>query len=575
MNLKPEDMTIYDRFRAQRLEGVEAGEVPEWFTTAGYQMFASKYVLEGETVKSTYERIASHAASYLPEDIKDEANHKFFEMMWNGWLALSTPVLANMGTNRGCPVSCSGGYVDDSIYGFYDNQLETAVLTKHGFGTSAYLGAVRGRTSLISSGGHANGVVPVFKDNAQLMRDVSQGSTRRGAWAGYLEIDHPDFHELCDYLLNHPDDLNIGWIITKAFIQRLEDGDEDAIHRWQKALKTKCVTGKGYFFKVDHVNDQNPPMYKEHGLSVKASNLCTEITLHSDADHTFTCVLSSMNAAKFDEWKDTDAVFWATVFLDCVAEDFIKIGENVRGLERAVRFTRRSRALGLGLLGEHTYMQSKSIVFGSPEYFDADAEIFTLLRDEATRASRYMAEKLGEPEWCRGYGMRNTHLLAVAPNTSSALICGSVSQGVEPVVENVYNQNTAAGEMERVNPELLKLAKEKGIWSKKFAKDIIANNGSIQHRDEFTDHEKAVFRTAFEIDQYLIIDAASFRQKLCGPVMQAQSINVFFPADASEYHISQVHKYGMLDPYLKSMYYMRSKAGVTGAKETECEACEG
>lgn len=575
MKLKQEDLTIYDRFREARLTGVEAGEIPEWFTTAGYQMFASKYVLPGETVKSTYERIARHAASYLPEDIKDEAHRKFFELMWNGWLALSTPVLANMGTDRGCPVSCSGGYVDDSIYGFYDSQLETAMLTKNGFGTSAYLGDIRHRTAPISSGGHANGVVPVFKDFVQVMRDVSQGSTRRGAWAGYIEIDHGDFHELCDYLLNHPDDLNIGWIITKDFIQRLNDGNEDAIHRWQKAMKTKCVTGKGYFFKVDHVNDQNPPMYEEHGLSVKASNLCTEITLHSDADHTFTCVLSSMNAAKFDEWKDTDAVFWATVFLDCVAEDFIKIGENVRGLERAVRFTRRSRALGLGLLGEHTYMQSKSIIFGSPEYFEADAEIFTVLRNEATRASRWMAERLGEPEWCRGYGVRNTHLLAVAPNTSSALICGGVSQGVEPVVENVYNQNTAAGEMERVNPELLKLAKEKGIWSKKFSKDIITNNGSIQHRPEFTDHEKAVFRTAFEIDPYLIIDAASLRQKLCGPVMQAQSINLFFDADASEYHISQVHKYGMEDPYLKSLYYMRSKAGVQAAQETVCSSCEG
>ena len=575
MKLKDEDLTIIDRLRKERQEGVESGTVPEWFTTNGFQLFSNKYVAEGATVRSTYERIAKHAASYLPEDIQEEADQKFFELMYNGWLALSTPVLANMGLDRGCPVSCSGGYVDDSIYGFYDAQLETAMLTKNGFGTSGYLGDIRPRGHGITSGGTANGVVPVFKDFVNVMRDVSQGSTRRGAWAGYIEIDHPDFHELCDYLYNHPDDLNIGWIITKEFIAKLEAGDPDSVVRWQRALKTKCVTGKGYFFKVDHVNEQNPPMYKDRNLLVKASNLCTEITLFSDEDHTFTCVLSSMNAAKFDEWADTDAVFWATVFLDCVAEDFITRGERIKGLERAVRFTRKGRALGLGCLGYHTYLQSKSIVFGSPEHYSADTKIFSTLRDESIRASQWMAEKLGEPEWCKGYGMRNTHTMAIAPNTSSALICGGVSQGIEPVVENVYNQNTAAGEMERVNPELLKLAKEKGIWNKKLAKDIIENNGSIQHRPEFSDHEKAVFRTAFEIDQYDILDLAGYRQLLAGCYMQAQSINLFFEANASEYHISQVHKYGILDKNIKSLYYLRSKAGVKAAKETECEACSG
>lgn len=570
-----EDLTIYDRLREERVQGVEDGTVPDWFTTGGYQLFKSKYVLPGEDVKSTFERISRHAASYLPEDIRDKAYDNFVEMMWKGWLALSTPVLANMGSKRGCPVSCSGSYVEDSIYGFYDGVLEAAMLTKNGFGTSAYLGGIRPRTAPIASGGNANGVVPVFKDFVTMSRDVSQGSTRRGAWAGYLEIDHADFHELCDYLYNHPDDLNVGWIITKDFIQRLEDRDPDAIQRWAKALKTKCVTGKGYFFKVDHVNEQNPPMYTEHGLSVKASNLCTEITLHSDPDHTFTCVLSSMNASKYDEWKDTDAVFWATVFLDCVAEDFIHIGKDVKGLEKAVRFTEKGRALGLGLLGFHTYLQSKSVAFGSDESHWINQELFAHLARESHSASKWMAQKLGEPEWCKGHGVRNTHLLAIAPNTSSALICGGVSQGIEPVVENVFNQNTAAGEMERVNPEFLKLAKARGKWSKKLIQEMIDNNGSVQGFDWLTDHEKDVFKTAFEVDQYEILKLASERQALCGWVMQAQSINLFFDADAPEYHISQVHKYGILDRWIKSLYYMRSKAGVNAAKETECEACSG
>lgn len=570
--VEEQESTIYEKIKQERLDGIANGTIPDWFITNGYQLFKNKYVLPGETVVSTFERIANRAVRYLPGEMRDEAYEKFLELMTKGWLALATPVLANMGAERGCPVSCSGAFVDDSIHGFYEAQLESALLTKNGFGTSSYLGQIRGRGEPISTGGHANGVVPVFKDFVQVTKDVSQGSTRRGAWAGYIDIDHKDFYELCEYLLNSPDDLNIGWVISKEFIQRLEDQDEDAIQRWQKALKVKCVTGKGYFFKIDHVNEANPPMYKDHGLTVKASNLCTEITLFSDDDHTFTCVLSSMNAYKFDEWKDTDAVYWATIFLDCVASDFIEIGSKIKGLERAVRFTEKGRALGLGLLGFHTRLQNKSIIFGSPESYEEQALIFEHLDRESRRASEHLSVILGEPEWCKGYGLRNTHRIAIAPNTSSALICGGVSQGIEPIVENVYNQNTAAGEMERVNPEFLKVAKTHGKWSKKLAKDIIENNGSVQHLDWLTDHEKAVFMTAFEIDQYDILKMASDRQKWIG---QAQSINLFFPADASEYHISQVNKYGILDPYIKSLYYMRSKAGIQAAKETECEACEG
>lgn len=567
-----EDSTIYDKIKEERLAGVADGTIPEWFTTNGYQLFKSKYVLPGETVLSTYERISKRAASYLPNDMQDEAYENFLELMTKGWLALATPVLANMGSPRGCPVSCSGGYVDDSIHGFYDSQLESALLTKNGFGTSSYLGHIRGRGAKISSGGHANGVVPVFKDFAQVTKDVSQGSTRRGAWAGYIEIDHPDFFELCDYLMNNPDDLNIGWIVSKKFIQRLNDQDKDAVRRWKRSMKVKCVTGKGYYFKVDHVNDMNPPMYKDRDLKVKASNLCTEITLFSDENHTFTCVLSSMNAYKFDEWKDTDAVYWSTIFLDCVASDFIEIGSKIKGLEKAVRFTKKGRALGLGLLGFHTRLQSKSIIFGSPESYEEQREIFEHMEAESLRASKHLSCALGEPEWCKGYGLRNTHRIAIAPNTSSALICGGVSQGIEPIVENVYNQNTAAGEMERVNPEFLKVAKKYNKWSKKLSKDIIANNGSVQHLEWLPDHYKAVFKTAFEIDQYDILEMASERQRW---IDQAQSINLFFPEDVSEEYVSQVNKYGILDTKIKSLYYARSKAGVKGAEETICVSCEG
>jgi ribonucleoside-diphosphate reductase alpha chain len=287
-------------------------------------------------LKSVYTRVASHAAKYTSNQILWE--NKFFNLLWNGYLAASTPVLSNMGTGIGCPVSCSGGFLEDSVYSFYGAQQEAAVLSKNGFGTSGYLGAIRPRGAKIAGiKGAASGVLPVFKDFVQMSRDISQGSQRRGAWAGYIEIDHNDFYELVNYINKNPDDANIGWNISDEFIARLEAGDKDAIERYQKALKLKMVTGKGYFNFIDKVNKQNPQMYKDRNLTVKASNLCTEIALFSDEEHTFSCVLSSMNASLYDEWKDTDAVFDATVFLDCVNSDLIEIGKHQHRAVPAIR----------------------------------------------------------------------------------------------------------------------------------------------------------------------------------------------------------------------------------------------
>jgi ribonucleoside-diphosphate reductase alpha chain len=286
------ERSIYEELGEERKRLQAEGKLPMWVTTASWQILKDKYTTDKyPDLYSIYKRISITAAKHMEDE--EHWQKMFFNLMWNGWLACSTPVLANMGTNRGCPVSCSGGYVGDSVYDFYDAQREAAILSKNGFGTSAYLGAIRERGSVITSGGLASGILPVLRDFVQLSRDVSQGNTRRGAWAGYVELDHGDFWEIADHLINHPDDCNLGWIVSNEFIDKLDKGDEDAVNRYQRAMKVKMVTGKGYFFFVDKVNEANPPMYKEHGLSVKASNLCTEITLHSDEFHTFTCVLSS------------------------------------------------------------------------------------------------------------------------------------------------------------------------------------------------------------------------------------------------------------------------------------------
>ena len=564
------ERSIYEELGEERKLLQAEGKLPMWVTTASWQILKDKYTTDKyPDLYSIYKRISTTAAKHMEDE--EHWQKMFFNLMWNGWLACSTPVLANMGTNRGCPVSCSGGYVGDGVYEFYDAQREAAVLSKNGFGTSAYLGAIRERGSVISSGGLASGILPVLRDFVQLSRDVSQGNTRRGAWAGYVELDHGDFWEIADHLVNHPDDCNLGWIVSNEFIDKLDKGDEDAINRYQRAMKVKMVTGKGYFFFIDKVNDANPLMYAEHGLSVKASNLCTEITLHSDEFHTFTCVLSSMNLAKYDEWADTDAVQTAIVFLDCVAEEFIQQGRGIKGIEKAVRATEYGRALGLGTLGFHTYLQQNMIDIESFEAYNINQNMFKVIQKQARGASQWLAKTKGEPKWCKGHGVRNTHLLAVAPNSSSALICGSVSQGIEPVYKNVFVQGSPAGEINRINPVLVDLMKSKGVYSDETINQIIKDNGSVQLVDWLTDEEKAVFKTSFEINQEVLVRLASARQRY---ICQAQSLNLFFPSDVPEAEISRIHKLAFKDKYIKSLYYLRSEAGVRGSSG-ECVACEG
>lgn len=564
---------IYDKLSEERKELQAKGLVPEWYSTGGYQLFKEKYEYDtnGRSVRGQFERIAKTAAKHLKgTKYEAEAEQKFFDLFWKGWLSPSTPVLANMGTNRGLPVSCSGGIIHDSIYGFYSNRLETAVLTKMGFGTSSYLGNIRPRGSKISVGGKASGVVPVFKGHVADMRDVAQGTTRRGAWAGYLEITHGDFDELADYILAEPDDANVGWIIPNSFIDALERKEPDAIRRFQKAMKLKMVTGKGYFCFIDKINAKRPEMYKRLGLFVKASNLCNEVTLFADDEHTFTCVLSSMNVAKYPEWKDTEAVFWATVFLDCVAAEFIERGQNIPGLEKAIRFTQKGRALGLGQCGFHTLLQEKMIPFESFEAHMLSQEIARHIWEESEKASRDMAKELGEPEWCKGTGLRNTHRIAVAPTKSTALLMGGVSEGINPDPAMSFTQNTAGGEVDRLNPVLLKLMKEKGVYTKKHVQEITDKQGSVQHVSWLTDEEKAVFKTAFEINQKAIIRMASARGRY---IDQWQSLNLFFSADEDPAWIAEVHSEAFRDPNILGLYYIYTQAGVQASKG-ECEACQ-
>ncbi len=573
----------YEQYSIDRKKGQEDKTVPMWMSTAGYQMFCEKYLYEAANPREQFMRIAKTAAkhapkSYLPTD--DFGNYwltteaywaeKFFTVLWKGWMACSTPVLANMGTKRGLPVSCAGSYVDDSIDGFYSNLKEMALLSKYGFGTASDLSDVRCRGSVMSGGGKANGVMPVIEDHITMSRKVSQGSSRRGAWAAYLNVMHGDFDEVISYLEKNDDDFNIGWIINDEFIAKLEAKDKEAKRRFKRMMYVKMKTGKGYFFFIDKVNRNRPQMYKDLGLMVKASQLCTEIFLHSSEAYTYTCVLAWMNVSKYDEYKDTDAIKVATVFLDCVVSEFLEQAKGIKGLEKAIAATEKGRAIGLGAGGLHTYFQEHMMPVESLDAVMFNAEFFKHLNRDSLIASQWLAKELGEPEWCKGYGLRFTHRLAVAPTKSTAAIYGGISEGRGLDVAMCFTQKTSAGEADRVNPPLLALIKRKGLDIEECIKDVTAAYGSVQYVDWLTVEEKEVFKTGFEVNQQSVINLAASAQK---EIDQGQSINVYLSKNTSAKEIVKLHKEAFLNPNIHSLYYIVSSRSIISAK-SECVSCQ-
>lgn len=925
--------SFYEKLSEERKKLQAKGDIPPWASTGGWQMFKSKYLYGCNSWREQYERIAKTAASHTEDP--DHWEKVFFDLMWKNWLSPSTPILANMGTDRGLPVACSGSYVDDSIQGFYETAAEVAILSKWGFGTSAYLGDIRSRGTPISRGGKADGIFPVIKNLTQVCRDVSQGNSRRGSGAWYIPIEHGDFWEVIGHLESEPDDLNIGWNISDDFINKLNNADPEAIARYQAVLKVRMTLGKGYLFFVDKVNRHRPQAYKNRELYVKASNLCVtgdqlvvtgrglitarelfetqepltlydntkivkaspmrlvakdedvytielengmehtvtgyhkvlttdgvkeckdltledkvyfqnskglfgsehnpelafllglyqadgtgtevsisidlwepdfdliseveesirklwenrpdlraktgvgfstipsfrecsvadsvtgvkvrkkrlstcilkklgfakatvpdwilegteetqwqyirglfyadgtvnltagngspfylsitntnkqflkklqlilanlgvnfglyfgaaggekrlpnghggyslyhckesyrlvcgnkkdglvfekhtgflnrkgvvledrqyrdntkkahkirsitykgyedvycttvesdehlwvcngfvthncnEVQLFSDQDHTFTCVLASMNVARYDEWKDTDAVYSATVFLDCVAEEFIQKARGIKWLEKAVAFTEKGRALGLGQMGLFSLFQKRGI---SPESLEArllSTSIAKHIDSESGRASSDLARIYGEPIWCTGTGLRNTHRTAIAPTKSTSLIMGGWSEGINPDPAMAFSASGAAGDIDRLNPILLSLIKEKGLDVAKCTSEILSKSGSVQGVEWLTDKEKGVFKTAFEIDQSVIIQMAAARQKF---VCQGQSLNLFFAHNDKEDYISRVHQEAFENPDVLGLYYVYSNNEIKADRTGGCEACQ-
>jgi ribonucleoside-diphosphate reductase alpha chain len=564
-------------------------DYPEWLTEAGLKTLKNGYMLPNENVFDMYRRVAHAAASRVNRlDLED----KFYEAMAKNWLCPATPVAANMGTDRGLPISCFGLAVPDSVDGIYKSVHEMAMLSKHGGGVGIGMSRVRGRGVKIKNGinGASEGVVPWAKvfDSATIA--TSQGNVRRGASSVNLHVDHIDVEEFLRIRRQTGDvnrqclNLNQCVVISDSFMRRVEAKDPVARKLWIEILKTRLETGEPYLLFEDTVNRANPQAYINNNLRVEMTNICSEITLHTDDEHSFVCCLSSLNAARWDEWKDTDLAEIAVYFLDGVIEEFIAKAKDIPGFERSIRFAKKSRAIGIGVLGWHTLLQSKMIPFDSFQAMMLNASIFRSIREKAEAASKAMAISHGEPEWCVGTGMRHTHLMAIAPTRSNSIISGEVSYGIEPIPANAYADKTSKGVFLVKNPTLEALLKTKDLDNPVVWKSIVTNGGSIQHLTALTENEKKVFLTAREINQMALIRQASQRQQF---IDQAQSLNLFFPVNCDPNWFHQVHmeawKMGV-----KTLYYCRSSSVLKADSSSrqaiekpkpqskeECAACEG
>jgi ribonucleoside-diphosphate reductase alpha chain len=565
---------------------IKGVDYPTWGDTEVYKKTISGgYLMLGETPRDAYMRVATTVARRL---YKPELAEKFFGYIWDGWLCLASPVLSNTGTDRGLPISCFGIDVADSIQDIGQKNLEMMLLAKHGGGVGIGINQIRPAGAKITGNGTSDGVVPFCKIYDSTILATNQGSVRRGAASVNINIEHGDFEEWLEIREPKGDvnrqslNLHTCAVVGDKFMRKLEQGDEDARNRWSKLLRKRKATGEPYILFKGNTNKNNPQSYKSNGLKVHMTNICSEITLHTDENHSFVCCLSSLNLAKYDEWKDTNLIYDAVWFLDGVMEEFIQRAKGLRGFENAVRSAQKGRALGLGVLGWHTYLQEKRIPFeGLLSQFET-RKIFSQIKIESERASRELAEIYGEPLWCVGTGFRNTHIRAIAPTVSNSKLSGNVSSGIEPWAANVFTEQTAKGTFIRKNPTLEKVLEKLGLNNDKIWNKILEDEGSVQGIDELEDIKfendiplKDVFKTFKEINQLELVNQAGIRQQY---IDQSVSLNLAFPNEATPKWINQVH----LEAWkkgIKTLYYMRTESVLRGdiaAKAmVDCVACDG
>ncbi len=561
----------------------------DWINEESITFLHRGYLSDGEEPLDRIRKIADHAEDLLGIEGFSE---KFYDYMGRGWYSLSSPVWANFGKKRGLPVSCFGSNIGDNIESILYTQAEVGEMSKMGGGTSGYFGNLRERGSIVTDNGHAPGAVHFMNLFESVVDNISQGSTRRGRFSPYLPVEHPDIMEFLEIgTEGFPiQDLTHAVTVTDDFMKEMIDGDSEKRSIWAKVIQRRGEIGYPYIMFTDTMNNKSPEVYQDKGAKIYNSNLCSEIALHNSEEESFVCVLSSMNLLHYDEWKDTDAVETLTFFLDAVVTEFLDKIENIRDngtiegkraflyLEKAYNFAKRQRALGLGVLGWHSLLQSKNLPFDTRETAKLNIEVFKTIKDKSYSASKDLAKKYSEPEYLKGYGRRNVTLNAIAPTTSSAFILGQVSQSIEPIWSNCYVKDVAKMKVTIKNPVLEKLLEEIGKNTKNTWNSIKKNDGSVQHLEFLTNEQKEVFRTFSEINQASIINQAAIRQDY---IDQSQSLNLMISPDMPTRDVNKL----LIDAWklgVKTLYYQHSMNSAQAfarkklnLNDLQCVACEG
>jgi ribonucleoside-diphosphate reductase alpha chain len=557
----------------------------EWNDEISLSILSNGYLLPHENVKSAFKRVSKAAARRLR---KRELQPYFLEAMEKNWLCLASPVLSNLGTERGLPISCFTIHVGDSIEGIADSNSELMRLSSQGGGVGMYVGEIRGRGEPIKDNGVSEGVVPWLKIYDSTTLATNQGSVRRGATAFYLDVDHKDIEEFLQIRRPNGDvnrqclNSHHAVVITDKFMEAVENKDPKSLKIWGEILKTRLETGEPYIMFKDNVNKANPEGYKKLGLEVSSSNICSEITLYTDPLHSFVCCLSSLNYARWDEWKDYKFENGMTLpeltcwFLEGVIQEFIDRAKNMKFMDNTVRSAIKGRAIGIGALGWHTLLQQKELPFNSIASTALRKQISKFIYDETIKASKNQAIEYGEPEWCRGTGLRHTHHIAIAPTVSNAHISGGVSPSVEPIPANVYNLKTAKGTFIKKNKQLEEILEKKGYNTPSIWDQILKDKGSILGLPDYilNDEEKEVFLTFKEINQLGIVQQTAAVYKW---IDQAVSLNLNFDPNDSPKWVSQVHKTAW-SLGIKTLYYTRTESVLRGdnlQRLASCVSCEG
>jgi len=558
---------------------------PEWMDDIAVSMISKGYLVYDEDVFDAFKRVSKAAARRLK---RKDLQPYFYEAIVKNWLCLASPVLSNLGTERGMPISCFGIDVDDSIEGIADANSELMRLSSQGGGVGIGVSRIRGRGKAIKDNGVSEGVVPWCKIYDSTILATNQGSVRRGAASVNLSIHHPDIEEFLGIRRPKGDvnrqclNLHQCIVIDDKFMNMVENKDPKALKLWGEILKTRLETGEPYIMYEDNVNNTNPEAYKQNNLKVTMTNICSEISLYTDPLHSFICCLSSLNLARWEEWKEYKFENGMTLpeltcwFLEGVLQEFIDRAKNIKFMENTVRSATKGRAIGIGVLGWHTFLQSKNIPFVGIQASAYTRMMFDFIEKEALKASKAQAELYGEPEWCKGTGLRHTHHLAIAPTVSNAHISGGVSPSIEPIPANVYNLKTAKGVFIKRNRILEQLLESKGYNIDSVWDQILKDQGSVLGLPDYilTNEEKEIFLTFKEINQLEIVKQNGIRQKY---VDQAISLNLCFDPNDTPKWISQVHKEAWKQG-VKTLYYLRTESVLRGdnlQRLSECISCEG